>query len=339
MLDRCPRMETLQMFPEESSDDFSLRYAELAKMRHLRSFTWSGHRVDQGLMGALGALPQLESLRFLFNIAETPNYYSDLSDSEDEHDPRYDIASDPIAVSESSFPALRSLDLHNLGPQTIARVCALGPLFRGLTKLKISYETYSSPYWRDGRTWSEDVFASLGDGSPHLSDLEISNRSSLELTTKVIERLGRMPLRRLSLPGVWITDKVGWNKFVEVLPNLEELELGAGPGFQWLWVFAARLINLRLLCFGTLNFAEMDKTKEVVNWQRQSGLYHQAIIIRTDFRLRFPMERQVDEVARYIYDIWPNAQCEPYSLGSDSVDRKAARLLNAKLDVLRLEQA
>ncbi|KAG8716835.1 hypothetical protein FRC08_008709 [Ceratobasidium sp. 394] len=202
MSDRCPRMETLQMFPEESSDDFSLPYAELAKMRHLRSFAWSGHRVDQGLMEALGALPQLESLRFLSNIAETPDYYSDLSDLGDEDDPYYYVASDPITISGGSFPALQNLELASLGLQIIATFCALGPLFQGLTSLKVAYEIYSSlgPYSHDNRTWSEDVFALLG-GSPHLPDLEISNLSSLELTV-VIERLRQMPLRRLSLPRV-----------------------------------------------------------------------------------------------------------------------------------------
>ncbi|KAG8742632.1 hypothetical protein FRC10_001181 [Ceratobasidium sp. 414] len=239
--DRCPRMETLRMFPDDSSGTFSLPYAELTKMNHLRSFTWSGHRVDQRLMEVLGALPRLESLRFLSNIAETPNYYWDFSDSED--DPGRDTVPDPITIASGTFPALRSLELCRLGPRTIAEVCALGPLFRHLGSLKVVYEGYPSPYRRGGRTWSEDVFASLGDGSPHLSDLEISDTSELELT-KVVERLRQMPLRRLSLPGVWVTDKVGWKEFAEALPNLEELELGLGLGSQWLRVFATTLPNL-----------------------------------------------------------------------------------------------
>ncbi|KAG8703721.1 hypothetical protein FRC09_003983 [Ceratobasidium sp. 395] len=307
MSDRCPGVETLQMFPDDSGEGFCEEYyCNLASMNNLQSFTWSGHRVDQDLMSALGGLPHLKSLCFMSNISETPNYYSDLDDSENGYEPDADTASDPVVLSEDSFPALQSLELCELGPQTVAKVCGLSPLFRGLTRLAVSYAHYSSPY--NTRAWSDDVFRHLGHGSPHLTDLEISSMPGSLVLTEVNDRLRLMPLRRLNLSSVWISDEVGCRQFAEALPNIEELRVRSGLRYLWLRIFASRLPNLRHLCVGRLDFAEMGKTEEVVSWEGHSGLYHQAVTIQTNFRLRYPMERQVDEVARYIYETWPNVR-------------------------------
>ncbi|KAG9128402.1 hypothetical protein FRC07_013742 [Ceratobasidium sp. 392] len=341
MSNRCPSMETLRVFPDDSGpDDFFHAYAKLATMANLCSFTCSGHRVNQGLIEALGALPCLESLCFLSNIAEAPDYYSEIEEWVVEHNPEWDAASDPIIVSEESFTELRSLKLYNLGPQTIAKLCRLGPLIRHLERLEVSYElSYASPHWRrHDQTWWEDVFACLGRGCPGLTDLVIGSvPRPLELTA-VVERLGRMPLRYLNLSWIWASDNFVCKQFAEALPRLEELNIGAGSGYEWLRVFATSLPNLLFLSVGTLNFAEMDERKELISWEGQTPeQYRQTITIRTTFRLKYPMERQVDEVARYIYDTWPNARCEAYAR-ADSVDQKAARLLNAGLEVLRLGQ-
>ncbi|KAG8705301.1 hypothetical protein FRC09_003040 [Ceratobasidium sp. 395] len=339
MSDRCPRVETLQMFPDDSGEGFCEEYyCNLASMSNLRSFTWSGHRVDQELMSALGALPDLKSLCFMSNISETPSYYSDLDDSENGYDPDADTASNSVVLSEQSFPALQSLELCELGPQTIAKVCGLSPLFQGLTRLAVSYGDYSSPYWRNTRVWSNDVFACLGHDSPHLADLEISSMPGSLVLTEVTDRLRQMPLRRLNLDCVWISDEVGCRQFAEALPNIDELRVRSGLSYLWLRIFASKLPSLRHLCIGRLDFAGMGQIQEVISWEGHSGLYHQAVTIQTNFRLRYPMERQVDEVARYIYETWPNVRCETYGTASDSVDQKAARLLNARLEEFRSGQ-
>ncbi|KAG8699051.1 hypothetical protein FRC09_006860, partial [Ceratobasidium sp. 395] len=292
MSDRCPGVETLQMFPDDSGEGFCEDYyCNLASMNNLRSFTWSGHRVDQELMSALGALPHLKSLCFMSNISETPNYDSDLDDSENGYDP----ASDPVVLSEESFPALQSLELCELGPQTIAKVCGLSPLFRGLTRLAISYAGHPSPY--NFQAWSDDVFACLGHGSPYLIDLEISSMPRRLVLTEVTDRLRLMPLQRLNLDWVWISNEVECRQFAEVLPDVDELTVCSGLRYPWLRVFARKLSKLQHLCVGMLNFAEMSKAEEVVSWEGHSGLNHQAVTIQANFRLRYPMERQVDDVA------------------------------------------
>ncbi|KAG8711547.1 hypothetical protein FRC09_020534 [Ceratobasidium sp. 395] len=295
--DRCPRIEILQMFPDDSMSGLRDDYCELGKMSHLRSFTWSGDRVDQELMEGLGALPYLESLCFMSNISGKAGYYSDLSDSEDEYDPDDDVASDSIAITEVSFPRLRSLELRRLGPQTIAKLCGLSPPFRGLTHLVVLYGGCSSSYWRNARAWSDDVFAYLGHGSPHLTDLEISHMPGSLVLAGVVDQLRKMPLRRLSLTYVSISDDVECMQFAEAVPNLEDLEIRTGLKHSWLRIFASRLLSLRHFCTGSLDFrTKVDQTEATVNWGEQPGLCHQAITIRTNFQLTYPMECQVDEV-------------------------------------------
>ncbi|KAG8768832.1 hypothetical protein FRC12_005334 [Ceratobasidium sp. 428] len=338
MSDRCPRIETLQMFPDNWRNDFCDDYCELAKMSCLRSFTWSGHGVSGELMEALGMLPHLESLCFMSNITGKSGYYSDLSDSEGEYNPDDDVASDSITITEKSFPELRSLEIRRLGPRTIAKLCGLSPLFRGLTRLVVIYGSSSSSYWCNTRAWSDDVFAYLGHGSPHLTDLEISHMPESLVLTGVIDQLKQMPLQRLSLTYVSISNEVECRQFAEAVPNLEDLEIRTGLKRSWLRIFASRLLSLRHFCTSSLNFrTKVDQTEATVNWGEQPGLCHQAITIRTNFQLTYPMEYQVDEVARYIYEIWPNARCDKHSARSDSVNL-VVKLLNARLDTLRSAQ-
>ncbi|QRV78681.1 LRR receptor-like serine/threonine-protein kinase [Ceratobasidium sp. AG-Ba] len=297
---RCPHIEKLRIFPYESPTvgpiNMSLGYMQLATLVYLRSFTYAGLEVDQELMDALSLLPRLESLQFISNMPETPNYHSGCDEYYKPGTwPEYDFP-DPIVLPKDAFPALRSLELLKLGPKVIARICRLKPLFRNLTRFKVTYEDYSSPYWK-GRDWRNEVLASLGNLSSCLTDLEIDNVLALDMT---VEKLAQMPLQRLGLRGIGVRglDHAGWKKFVDAIPNLEILNIRFGPTYECLNVLAQGIPSLRVLSQAALYFTEMKGLKEDADLKVKQRLPSQEITLQTTFRLRFPMERQVDEVAR-----------------------------------------
>ncbi|QRV93468.1 LRR receptor-like serine/threonine-protein kinase [Ceratobasidium sp. AG-Ba] len=297
---RCPHIEKLRVFPYEPPTfgpiNMSLGYTHLATLAYLRSFTYAGLQVDQELIDALSLLPRLESLQFISNMPETPGYHSDCDEY---YKPgtwsEYDFP-DPIVLPENAFPALRSLELLQLGPKVIARICRLKSLFRNLTRFKVTYEDYSSPYWK-GRDWRSEVLGSLGNLSPFLTDLEIDNVLALDMT---VEKLAQMPLRRLVLRGIGVRgpDHAGWKKFVDAVPNLEILNIRFGPTYECLSILAQGIPGLRVLSQAALYFTEMKGPKEDADLKVKQRLPSQEITLQTTFRLRFPMERQVNEVAR-----------------------------------------
>ncbi|KAG8690221.1 hypothetical protein FRC09_012069 [Ceratobasidium sp. 395] len=242
----CPHLETLIVFPGGtslwSSGQRTMTWNHIAKLQHLRSFTFSGVKAYNELLNVLGRLPYLENLLFCTSREDPVNndveFYK------------------PLHVPDNSFPSLQYLCLQGLFDETMARLFKVPVLFRHLIKTTIVF--LDGPFFAN-------VIECLDQNSSRLEDLTIKTpgrHSPFVVTRSAIEAFKHMPLRCLSLDTANFSE-VKWEDFLNSVPDLEELHIGLQhleP--QHFQLFASRLPKLRLLCFGIADIGDVNESSE-----------------------------------------------------------------------------
>lgn len=266
--EKCPKLQTLTIFPGEPLYDqpipgtvmhegdstrwlddilFSSPTASIStqirQFGNLCSLTASPAMFHPDLFLAISELPCLNSLVVRSAAAGGPIYqYSGLS--------------------ESSFSALKELELDEIDPRIIAHLCSLAPLVRNLEEVRIRF-----PDGDDARTWSfeggraRSTIGVLSRLSPRLQHicLDVGQEQyteEIQLSPMLVDALRCLPLRYLDLGSIDADVGPLLNEFCAALPLLEVLYLS----FE---TFSLRMllplaIHLPRLCY--LELGDIDVT-------------------------------------------------------------------------------
>ncbi|KAG9093680.1 hypothetical protein FRC07_011432, partial [Ceratobasidium sp. 392] len=325
----CPLIETLEIFSNEDDreDGESAGYVELcskvAGLHSLRSLSFGGSNAGQVLFQAFGQLPLLESLRLVTDGSQPMPQDSD-----------------PVTLSDDSFPSLRHLTLSGLNPWIIRRVCNTPQLFRRLTSAVISYEDADYDECEGEEVRSGYAIKCFRHNGSCLTDLTIHTRGdggNFSIFRPFVDFFKRLPLRRLDLGGIvlnpqlneWAEEEdleeagtletnepeLNWGEFLDAVPDLEELRLHNTLKLPSLAAFAESLTKLRLIALDSIITADTEEASSVANRPAAT----QPIVIRYDTESYWGFssdEKAIHNLAKQIYNIWPNAKLEANSASS-----------------------
>ncbi|KAG8756940.1 hypothetical protein FRC12_010422 [Ceratobasidium sp. 428] len=297
VLHTCPHLVRLCLYPLESggtnqTQRYSL-YAKLAKLTHLRFFSFVVSEVYGDIFPVLGQLPCLESLSLISSGISMSSCKS-------------------IAMPDDSFPCLQRLSLHDLCDSAVDFICKIAPLFRHLVTAKIvfciqCYEESGGDHVR-----STMLFRSMGQNSPHLRNLSVHSGGhfgQFAVNSSIINKLNyeEDDIARSDSP------EAQWTAFLTAVPNLEELELteqDLPPGH--LRLFASLLPNLQRLVLPRIWLDDVNGTFGDVN-APQSIAIRSGAFFRSQSSPRFgrtPDEPSIANAAKYLHGLWPNVVCE-----------------------------
>jgi hypothetical protein len=199
---RCPKLETLHILPgerRESGDNdegqpqgeqqHPFRYVTSSTSLHpylpsfvnLRRLVGSPAMLSPHNLAALGGLPQLNSIKIqafgTFGNARVPISNIDLP--------------------ESSFPALRHLELYRLDPATVLEIWGISPVVKCLDSVIVTYHFIVE----DGGPHMIVAFLqALQQCSPNVTDLTLSFFDAIMGCPSAMNLLHTIPLRRISFP-------------------------------------------------------------------------------------------------------------------------------------------
>lgn len=267
---KCPNLQHLEVFPSGSvtDDTFdgsttpnpenmalldSMR-TQMSSFRNLRTFKSSVFILRPGILSALGELPHLETLSVDGNYRE-------------EH-----IVG--LALPDSSFPSLRTLELRNLHWANLRYLSDFASLVHRLTKIRMVHAN-DNGFWHyewdeelednNESDWTMDLVSNMAKNAPLLTNLAVDyggHNSIATLSSDWLPSLQTLRLTRLCLQNTEF--ECSWREFASVLPNLEEFqasELNYGAISQ----LAKRLPRLKLLELGSIilgNFKTAEDHEE-----------------------------------------------------------------------------
>jgi hypothetical protein len=258
----CPNLEKLQITPGQalsysfdpaiddewapqpvtfSSIEASI-HSQIGKLHNLHTLVGSPAMLHPAVFVALSKLPFLESLA-LRSTGNAGSHYT-------------------YALSESSFPALKHLELYKLEPGIVQELCNLQPLLKQLTKVTVFFPVHVSQYW--GMSTEERFDTTIGvmaRHSPHITNLTYNtewDHSETYLSMAFVNTLQCLRLQILELECIIPTTECGWDQLLPVLPYLEELRMPVQEiNLEELRLFATHLLNLRLFEFDELSLESM----------------------------------------------------------------------------------
>jgi hypothetical protein len=210
LVERCPQVETLALFPGAVQKANSTRMIEeeddgehstlalvcdrpfhhyLANAQNLLSLTANTTLINPKPLEILSQLPLLESLD-IFPLSQG-------------HTPTGVL---PVTLPDSAFPALRSLNVRLLPAGCLSALWSIDQMVRNLTRLGLYADFYSQEPRLFTMEWLSDFFAIVCDQSPHITDLTIS-LDQLQIDEipprtaefRLFENMAKLPLERLYL--------------------------------------------------------------------------------------------------------------------------------------------
>ncbi|KAG8714674.1 hypothetical protein FRC09_017372 [Ceratobasidium sp. 395] len=316
----CPTIETLEIFAHEDEEEDQAKYTVLcekvAGLHSLRSLSFGGARAGRTLFRAFGRLPCLESLLLV----------SDCSQAVPDRD-------SPVILSDDSFPALRRLQLRRFHPDVITRVYDSPQLFRRLVSAEITYDDDDCDGYKGYTLRSAHIMKCLSHGCSNLANLSLftnGSRGSFCVFRRFIPIFRQLPLRRLRLCGVDLNPelsyfagdedleendpKVTWEEFFAALPHLEELDLSNSFSTRDIVVLADLLPKLRYFSPSIIQATRTGHTFNVTTRSTTTQLI--TICCKFDlYNYAGEPAKRISEVARQIYEIWPNVEFKAYGDG------------------------
>ncbi|KAF8607429.1 hypothetical protein BDV93DRAFT_542341 [Ceratobasidium sp. AG-I] len=330
----CPRLQTLSITPGEPSDDaipgrvddygsytWWYEYVEFSssavyihrQMRsfcNLRSLTSSMAILHPMVFLEISRLPFLESLVLKSSATKGPIY-------------RYP------GLSESSFPALRQLELDRVDPHVISHLCRLAPLVRLLEKITIEFpQGANDDIWDFNKDRVNSTLGALSKLSPQLRDFSLNigpDGGDIEVEPVLIVALSRLPLLRyLNLCDFSTMYQGDLGKLCAAVPLLEELRL---PYARYvpedLYPLAAHLPHLRFLELGDIDVCEDGDVEPPIEFPSSPISRSQTPIrIMCDF---YHEPWSIESLARYMYLLWPNATFEPCHFNGRTIPEDVER--------------
>lgn len=251
MSSKCPSVRRLSFFPCEGADDYdsetnnqsldtlaSFRL-QLSSFRDLRTLESSVLVLSPTILSALGELPHLEKLLLNGNGCE-PRIVD-------------------LTLSDTSFPALRNLELCDFHWANLRYMSEFAPLLHRLTKLsmRLTYNGHICHYrWDadDERDWPFKLMRGIGKNAPLLTDLTVdfgSVNTCACMSSDWTVALQALPLKRLSLPNAEFD--CDWSHFGSALPTLEIFQCNA-LSFNEISELTQGLPTLRLLELNLIDF-------------------------------------------------------------------------------------
>ncbi|KAF8604782.1 hypothetical protein BDV93DRAFT_543772 [Ceratobasidium sp. AG-I] len=329
---RCPNLQQLEVFPSGgvTDDRFdgsttpnpeqlelldSLR-ARISSFRNLRTFKSSVFILRPGILSALGELPHLEMLSINGNCRESHIV--------------------GLALPDSSFPALRTLELRNLHWANLQYLSSFTPLVRQLTKIVMTHAD-DNGFWHyewdeeieNEGDWTMDLVSNMAKNTPLLTSLAVhygGTDSIANLSSDWLPSLQALGLKHLSLQNVEF--ECSWREFTSVLPNLEEFQ-ASELSFGAISQLAKRLPRLRLLELDSIDLglfktaeeheeASDDQKPEAVkeedekNVQANKSNGRERLQLKAKYRI--PSGARIDsqkiqDIARFFHTCRPSLEC------------------------------
>lgn len=351
----CPGLQNLRIYPGEvaqgpnNSNGFTIQelsfsnmwapiYGHIDILYNLRCLVISPSVLHPNVFSSISRLPMLETLRIQSSGCEAPVYEYHLSDS--------------------SFPALRYLELKDLDSNALAHLCSLAPLVQRLTKVDVySPQDGGDTIWESAEDRIESTLYMLCWLSSQLADLTFSAGwydGGLTLSHRLVTMIQRLPLRRLDLGHLVVPPQPGWaNLFYTALPLLEELHLeDQDLSTEELRLFAENLPKLRFLKIENVEFRDFGDTPEMF----EKAIPQSQIPLRlyTDFtsydthtspytiarcviKARCNYRFIYDVVYRFLHALWPNIVIEAMRPGQTMklVGMENFELINERISALR----
>lgn len=221
---RCSKLQALEFFPEEVVDDYESEFSEtkstaadikrlnmlaslrvqISSFRNLRELKSRVLVLRPSVLSALGDLPHLETLSIYGG--QEPRIFG-------------------LTLPDSSFPALRNLELLGFHWSNLRYMCDLTPLLHQLTRLVL--ELSIRDYWWDAdigeAEWPTNIMLSVSEHAPLLTDLSmnfITVNTCVLVDSDWVDALENLPLKRLNLQ--YTEFDCGWTNLASALPDLEE---------------------------------------------------------------------------------------------------------------------
>lgn len=258
---KCPSLQRLDFCLSDDNDDYEFetrstlvsqqRLDMLASFRlqlssfcDLRTLESSILALRPGILSALGELPHLETL----------------SIKGDAREPRIL----DLTLPDSSFPALRNLELWRLHWANLRYMSEFAPLLHRLTKLSMTHDSLWRYQWEvDGEMdWRLKLMCNVAENAPLLTDLTMNFdwiHSDRCVSSDWLDALQHLRLKRLSLTQIRF--ECSWSDFASALPHLEAFK-ATDLGFWDIYQLARGLPQLRLLEFELIDLATFGEDGE-----------------------------------------------------------------------------
>ncbi|KAG8773827.1 hypothetical protein FRC12_002301 [Ceratobasidium sp. 428] len=209
-------------------------------------------------------------------------------------------AYDQYDLDDASFLALRHLELIDLDPHTITKLCNLQPLLRRLEYASVKFGRGSDGTWNyDGDR--RDSLLALVQCCPKLTGLQFDigeyDNEIIMMAPNLVDLFQSRQLRYINVTALGSsTEHTRWTELISALPLVEELHLPMDIlDYRTLRDFATMLPRLHFL---ELRAARLEISKGAMNdFERVPSPPQIPLHLQCGFRM-LQVRYQMDNIAR-----------------------------------------
>ncbi|KAF8605849.1 hypothetical protein BDV93DRAFT_604870 [Ceratobasidium sp. AG-I] len=304
---RCPDLEEIHIpairnvTSLQAIGNFDMSES-ITLLPHLRALTGSEMLLNSQNLALLGALPHLESITI----------YS--------RDPR--IATPNIDWPVDCFPALHTLQLHDLRLEMTCSMLKIKALVHKLTELEIDKSCYD-PTPMD--PWASHLFHDVCTQTIYITALSISFTGFLwrtfNLSSEELNLLRQLPLRSICLQGIQLGAELTHLDFILAVPAARVLRL------------PLQTVELRELHFYAMHLPNLEILSLRVRFDPKSHQRDKPFVPIThkfifEITQGSELEDHVPTIASELLSLWPGVQCAAFGIISSNTDRWIAERLN-----------
>ncbi|KAG8768918.1 hypothetical protein FRC12_005275 [Ceratobasidium sp. 428] len=330
---RCPELEGLRIYSGEPlphtevnrkfhvaiSAEASLAiHQTMDQFRSLRRLTISPAVLEPTVFRSIGAFLNLETLTI-----QSEAYGG--------------LVYDEYSLDDASFSALRYLELVDLNPHTIMKICNLQPLLRRLEYASVKFGRGSDETWKyDGDR--RDSLLALVRCCPRLTGLKFDigecDNEIIMMAPSLVNLFQSRQLRYINITALGSsTEHTKWTELISALPLVEELHLPMDIlDYRTLRDFATMLPRLHLL---ELRAARFEISKGATgDFERVPSPPQIPLHLKCGFRM-LQVRYHMDTIARYLHALWPNVVVEVIKFSPEipapyiaAADRRMKRTLS-----------